>query len=194
MRIRYLDLRLKILGAGAAVGNPYPGRFLDLLDREPGPALDIGSGGRDAPPGVMTLDIAGAPGVLGDALALPFRDESFGLVLSQAVLEHVTNPQTAIDEVRRVLRPGGLSYVEVAFMQPLHQEPRHYFNVTPHGLQWLLRDWEVVNQGETGTPSDVLDWVRRAYGLKPGQLPKGIRPARYRLASSGVYATARRPV
>jgi ubiquinone/menaquinone biosynthesis C-methylase UbiE len=41
------------------------------------------------------------------AEALPFEDESFDTVVSLAVLCSVADPQRALSEIRRVLRPGG---------------------------------------------------------------------------------------
>lgn len=43
----------------------------------------------------------------GNAAALPFRDASFQTVLSNCVLEHVPDVDTALREVGRVLQPGG---------------------------------------------------------------------------------------
>ncbi|HEX3518731.1 MAG TPA: class I SAM-dependent methyltransferase [Solirubrobacteraceae bacterium] len=40
-------------------------------------------------------------------VALPFADDSFGCVLSCGVLEHVQRPAESLDELHRVLRPGG---------------------------------------------------------------------------------------
>lgn len=47
----------------------------------------------------------------GDAESLPFRDGSFDVVYSFGVIHHTPRMQAAIDEVRRVLRPGGLAVV-----------------------------------------------------------------------------------
>lgn len=44
----------------------------------------------------------------GDAAALPFADDHFDLVTCQTVLIHCGDPQTAIREMYRVVRPGGL--------------------------------------------------------------------------------------
>jgi SAM-dependent methyltransferase len=187
------------------VPNPYPSKFLELVaGQRPGAVvLDLGSGGRSLP-GVVSLEWVEHPDntLRGDCLNLPFRDGCADLILSQAVIEHVKDPQRAFDEMRRVLRPGGLLYVEVAFMQPVHQAPHHYFNVTPHGLAYLLRDWEVLEQGTVGTPDEVLDWLERAYGTnrgrreygRSGRFSSAVPRARYELAASGVSALARRPV
>jgi SAM-dependent methyltransferase len=48
-----------------------------------------------------------APVAVGDALRLPFRDASIDLVWSIHVLHHLPDPETALREVRRVLRPDG---------------------------------------------------------------------------------------
>ena len=45
--------------------------------------------------------------VRGDATALPFRDASFDAVCCFAALHLFADPFAALDEMRRVLRPGG---------------------------------------------------------------------------------------
>lgn len=46
--------------------------------------------------------------VHGNAHALPFPDNSFDMVTCQTVLIHVKDPLKAIEEMKRVVRPGGL--------------------------------------------------------------------------------------
>jgi SAM-dependent methyltransferase len=53
------------------------------------------------------LGLPGVNTVQADAESLPFRDESFDLVIGHAVLHHLPDLDRAFAEFRRVLRPGG---------------------------------------------------------------------------------------
>ena len=49
-----------------------------------------------------------------EPVKLPYEDNSFGAVLSLGVLEHVQDPGASLDELHRILRPGGrLSVVKL---------------------------------------------------------------------------------
>jgi SAM-dependent methyltransferase len=51
--------------------------------------------------------------VQGDALALPFDDSTFDRIIAAEVLEHIPDDVTAINELVRVLEPGGRLAVTV---------------------------------------------------------------------------------
>lgn len=51
--------------------------------------------------------------VIGDANNLPFKDDSFDILLSTGLLEHFRNPQPIICEMVRCLKGGGLLYSDV---------------------------------------------------------------------------------
>jgi len=55
----------------------------------------------------------GRPVLCADAYALPFRDESFRLVLLAAILEHTLEPWRILAETRRVLKRGGTAVIVV---------------------------------------------------------------------------------
>lgn len=66
----------------------------------------------------------------GDALHLPFQDESFHVLTMLDVLEHLSDDRRALDEVRRVLKPGGALVFSVPAYQHLwsaHDEALHHF-------------------------------------------------------------------
>lgn len=50
----------------------------------------------------------------GDGLRLPFADESFDVVLSHSVIEHLPSAETYIAECARVLKRGGRFYLSTA--------------------------------------------------------------------------------
>jgi SAM-dependent methyltransferase len=51
--------------------------------------------------------------VIDDASQLPFEDDTFAGVIAVEVLEHLFEPQRAVAEFRRVLRPGGVLFVSL---------------------------------------------------------------------------------
>jgi SAM-dependent methyltransferase len=75
--------------------------------------------------------------VVGDAHHLPFRDDVFDRVFAFNVFEHLRDPKTAAGEILRVLKPGGSVAIHTAFLQPLHEEPTHFYNCTAYGA----REW-----------------------------------------------------
>jgi SAM-dependent methyltransferase len=75
----------------------------------------------EVPPGAT-----GTP-VQGDALALPFGDGTFDRIIAAEVLEHIPDDVAAIDELARVLAPGGRMAVTV---------PARF----PERINWALDD------------------------------------------------------
>lgn len=150
-------------------GNPYPPRLAELLADAPPDATVVDLGGGDRchdDPRVLNFEYLHFDNAdfFGDGLSLPIGDDSVDLLVSQAVLEHVPDPQRAVDEMRRVLRPGGRLYAEFAFMQPLHAVPYHFFNITPHGASLLFDGWDVQHQRVFGGLATTMDWFFRLLG------------------------------
>jgi len=115
---------LKTLEVGA-FGSPSYGKYFTNkigLDIRPGPGVDV----------------------VGSVYELPFNDNEFDNVLLMVVIEHLEEPQKAILEIKRVLKPGGKILVSVPFMFPMHDTPNDFWRFTKYGLMYLFKDWEIV--------------------------------------------------
>lgn len=93
--------------------------------------LEIGSGPNKLFAGSTTLDInpAGQPDVVHDLNVVPYplAPDSFDLIVCLHVLEHVEKLVDATGELFRLLKPGGLLFVEVPFFSSVHffTDPTH---------------------------------------------------------------------
>lgn len=99
--------------------------------------------------------------VIADAHRLPFRSNSFELYFAMNVFEHLQRPYEAAREALRVLVPGGAVHIHTAFLQPLHEEPAHYFNATEFGIREWFRGFDAVEVGVSTNfnPLYALSWL-----------------------------------
>jgi SAM-dependent methyltransferase len=130
--------------------------------------LDLGSGGRWWGPTVVTLDVDRLPyvGLVGDGHRLPFGDGALDGVICTGVLEHVQDAGAVTREIWRVLRPGGLIYVAVPFIQGYHPgsgTDQDFRRLTHMGLRQLLSAFDRLDFGVSGGPSASLAWILREY-------------------------------
>jgi SAM-dependent methyltransferase len=124
---------------------------------------DVGSGGRRITPGVETIDFILAPGVdiVGDIHNLPIPDGKYDAVFCTGTLEHVRDPTTAVRELHRILKPGGLVHIDVPFIQGYHPDPTDYWRFTLDGLRLLCGQFEPVESGTyIGPTSGVVLVIR----------------------------------
>ena len=133
--------------------------------------LDIGA--QNGPyaahfPRRVALDIQRGAGVqiIGDVQALCIRDASFEVVLCTEVLEHVPDPQRAIDEMYRVLVPGGQLLLTTRFLFPIHDAPHDYFRFTKYGLRHLLRRFEIAEVQEETDAVGTLAVLLQRLGMQ----------------------------
>jgi len=125
-----------------------------------------------------------------DLLNLPYSDSEFDYVISDQVLEHVKgNPQQAIDESYRVLKPGGLAIHTTCFFNPIHEEPIDFWRFTPKALRYLCRNFDKVI--EWGGWGNRYAWLWIAVGLRYEGIPEVPWHPLYKLA---VYNEANVPI
>ena len=84
--------------------------------------------------------------VVGDAMALPFEDNTFDVYTISFGIRNVTKPQIALNEAYRVLKPGGrlvvleFSQIPNDMLQWIYD--RYSFNMIPRMGKIIANDWD----------------------------------------------------
>ena len=165
-----------------AIGRALSGKLTRItLDRfiaahaTRGRTLDVGA--QAGPyavhfPNRVALDLRRGPGVqlVGDAQLLGIGAATFDVVLCTEVLEHLPEPQKAIDEFERVLKPGGTLLLTTRFIFPIHDAPHDYFRYTKYGLRHLLRRFDDLRiDEETDAVGTLAVLVQRRIFILPSR-------------------------
>lgn len=130
-----------------------------------------------------------SPDIVADAWNIPISNESFdGVILNQS-LEHIKKTKETIEEIYRILKPGGLGIVTVPQAMKNHSIPipskqiklnnfnkneilyfnNDYFRFTKFGLIYLFKKFKIIkiqeSSGYFGTIAQLLNYFFCA--LKP---------------------------
>lgn len=101
------------------------------------------------------------PDLVGDVHDLPLEDNSVDAIICMSLLEHVEEPQKAMREMHRVLKPGGYFFLFVPFLFYYHPMPGYYkdfYRFTYDGVEYLLKDFsEVEIQNVNGALATVMN-------------------------------------
>ena len=76
--------------------------------------------------------------LFGTAYNIPAKNNSFDSAICTAVLEHLEEPEQAIQECFRVLKPGGYAIYSVPFIWHIHEAPRDFYRYSKYGLKYLF--------------------------------------------------------
>ena len=104
--------------------------------------------------------------------ALPWHPHSFDAVLAREVFEHVFELRLMVQEIARILRPGGRLWFSTVFTFPLHDyETGDYWRLSPKGWEKLLNtcvEWDSFEVtparelfGSWQLPCNILGWAER---------------------------------
>lgn len=87
---------------------------------------------------------------------IPFPDNHFDALLCTEVLEHVEQYQVLVNEMHRVLKPGGQGIITIPWSARYHYIPWDYFRYTPSALKTIFSGFTAVNITNRGTDLAVI--------------------------------------
>jgi SAM-dependent methyltransferase len=71
-------------------------------------------------------------------------NDHFDYVICTEVLEHTVQPFDAANEIKRILKPGGLAFLSSPFNFRIHGPLPDCWRFTEHGWRVLFKDFEIV--------------------------------------------------
>lgn len=97
-----------------------------------------------------------------DGVKIPFADNSFDLVYSNQVMEHVRYPQELLSEVNRILKYGGCFIGSTSQLETYHTFS--YWNFTPYGFVTLVEDANLTIEEIRPSIDGITLLIRTALG------------------------------
>src|SRR3989344_1229049 len=119
--------------------------------------------------------------VIGDADFLPFKDDSFDLLISVNSLYYFKNPLNVIELANKVLKKNGKILIIVPFFYPIHDAPIDRYRFTEYGIRTMLEQHFRVSKlecvgGFVSLPSVILHALIKGIPLfAPKSLKKTAR-------------------
>jgi len=141
---------------------------------QPGIVLDVGSW--DSPykkhiphTRYLRLDVDDTtrPDIVSDVHEIKCRSNIFNTIIATEVLEHLYNPQKAINEIHRILKSRGVCIASTRFIYPYHPVPKDYYRFTWDSLKYLFKDFSHVEIHSHGGKIQTL-WQVINYGKLTG--------------------------
>ncbi len=122
-----------------------------------------------------------------DLRDIPVGNDRFDLVLCTQTLEHVPDPEKVLNEIYRVLKPGGQLWITAPLFYEEHEVPYDFFRYTKYGITALLE--------RAGFAIERLDWLEGylgtlAYQFKTAGRAMPSRVSDYGGGLTGVLAAA----
>ena len=93
-------------------------------------------------------------------------DSTYDIAICVDTLEHVEYPHKALEEMERILKPGGIAIIASVMLFPIHDYPGDYFRYTPEGFGVLLKPFHKQVVGQAGL--DLYPHTVAGVGLKKG--------------------------
>ncbi|MEC4880695.1 MAG: class I SAM-dependent methyltransferase [Scytonema sp. PMC 1070.18] len=84
------------------------------------------------------------------------EDESFEMILCTGLLEHVPEPQRFINDLHRILKPGGKLIVHASAVYCYHEGPNDFFHFTPFSFKLLFSKWSSITIRGSSQPFETI--------------------------------------
>lgn len=116
---------------------------------------------------VIDIDRVHQPHILADAQNIPVKSNTVDCVKCTELLEHAEYPERVLDEISRVLKPGGALILSVPFIAGVHADPYDFQRFTDEKLRRVL---DRVNLRIVTLRKQGLFFTVLGYMLKPAIL------------------------
>lgn len=139
---------------------------------KPGIVLDVGS--KNSPykrivPSTkylrLDIDSQSNPDICSDLHNIKWESNYFDTIIATEVLEHLHSPEKAIDEIHRILKPGGVCILSTRFIYRYHPDPKDYYRFTRDSLEYLFKDYSFIRVYSHGNKLHVLWEIFIGFGI-----------------------------
>ncbi len=121
-----------------------------------------------------------------DSAELPARDDSFDVVVTWSAFEHIGDPASVLSEIRRVLRPDGVLFLQ---LWPFYnsQHGSHLNEWYPDGFVQFQHDAEAIEADVLARAEDegwaryMLDEYRTLNEITVDELGRAVTEAGFRI-------------
>jgi len=163
---------------------------------KPGIVLDVGS--KNSPykkyvPHIkylrLDIDKKNKPDICCDLHKIKWQSNYFDTVIATEVLEHLRESQKAIEEIYRILKPGGICILSTRFIHAYHPDPKDYYRFTKDALNYLFRNfnkieiyphgnrfqvlWQLINTGKIKIILNLFNPLFARINIKDNKFPCG---------------------
>jgi SAM-dependent methyltransferase len=119
----------------------------------------------------LNTDISVHPDCCGSAECVPLKEVAVDTVIMTEVLEYLSSPQKALNELHRILIPGGIGIISIPFLVPVHGD--HWADrvrFTPLKIKEMIlaagfRDLSILPVGSLGAVMHDILYVAFGYAI-----------------------------
>ena len=133
--------------------------FVNLTNKKKGPLtiLDLGCGyepfkklfPKNSNYIGVDMSLNSYADIIADNHQLPFKNNTFDIVIASEVLEHSSNEYQFIEELTRVSKNKALVFISLPFIFPEHGQPYDFQRLTKYKLKELFKNHKIISLKES---------------------------------------------